>query len=567
MSRRALERVLEAFSRPQPQAAISSHSRHGDDTVVVTAAELGQVLDFVKTELGFDMLVDVCGADYLGRRPDAERFEVVYHLLSTTSWERLRVKVPLPATSPAVESMSGRWALANWFEREVYDMFGVTFAGHPNPKRLLLHQSFEGHPLRKDFNKESRPRELIAEPESLEELGFEPITLPDGTQTVPINFGPAHPITHGVIHARFQLDGETVVKSDTVIGYLHRCFEKEAEATHWDGVIPYTDRLNYCSTQMNTLGYCMAVEKLCGVEVTERCQLLRVILAEMARIMDHCVCLGANIIDVGALTPFWYFFQIREPLLNIMDRLSGARLMSSYVRIGGLTRDTYEGFEDDLRAVGPVLRRVVGEARKLLEKNRIFLDRMVGVCGITKAQAVAYGLTGPMARASGLEYDVRKRFPYYHYDELDWEMVVGTAGDTYDRTMCRLEEMEQSWRIIEQALDRLPDGPVNLDRPDLIKKPHAEVYSNIEALAGHFMHVMFGPKVPEGEVYGYTEAANGELGFYLVSDGSGTPFRVHCRPPSLAAMQVFDRIIEGHMLADVAAFLGSLNIIAGELDR
>jgi NADH:ubiquinone oxidoreductase subunit D len=241
--------------------------------------------------------------------------------------------------------------------------------------------------------------------------------------------------------------------------------------------------------------------------------------------------------------------------------------MNSYVRIGGLTRDTYEGFEDDLRAVGKILDRVLTDVRALLEKNRIVLDRLVGVCSITTEQAIAYGLTGVMGRASGLEYDVRKRFPYYHYDELDWEMVVGSTGDTYDRVMCRVEEMWQSWRIIEQALARLPDGPVSLDRPDLVKRPHAEVYSNIEALAGHFMHVMFGPKVPEGEVYGYSEAANGELGFYLVSDGSGTPYRVHCRAPSLAAMQVFDPIVEGYMIADVAAFLGSLNVIAGELDR
>lgn len=560
MSQRAVEAVKEKL----PKAVVETGDHVGDDTLVVKAKELGKIIDCLKDELHFDMCVDVCGNDVPDRK---ERFEVIYQLMSTRNWERVRVKVTLPEKKPVVATISDRYKLANWWEREVYDMYGITFKGHPNLKRLLLHGSFHGHPLRKDFDKEDRPKELIVEPETLEDIGFEPITLPDGTQTVPINFGPSHPITHGIIRARLQLDGETIYKSDSEIGYLHRCFEKECEATHWDGVVPYTDRLNYCSTQLNTMGYCMAVEKLAGVEVTERCKIIRVIVAELNRIMDHCVCLGPNVIDMGALTPYWYLFQIREPCLDIMDRLSGSRMTSSYNRIGGLQHDVYDGFEDDVRAVGPVLDKVLTDFESLLKKNRIFLDRAVGVCCISKQQAIDYGLSGPMARASGLEYDIRKVYPYYHYDEFDWEMVVGTAGDTHDRIMCRLEEMYQSWRIVEQALDELPDGPVNLDRPDLIKKPHAEVYSNIEALAGHFMNVINGPKIPAGEAYGYSEAANGELGFYLVSDGSGTPQRVHCRAPCLAAMQIFDPIVEGHMIADASAFLGSLNVIAGELDR
>ena len=563
MSRKAVDEVLGKF----PKAVDSSHHQCGDDTLVVKAKQVGKVMDYLKDDLNFDMMVDVCGNDYLERRSAKERFEVIYHLMRTRDWKRLRIRVPLPEKKPVVETMSGRWALANWFEREAYDMYGISFKGHPDLRRLLCHRDFPGHPLRKDYPKEGRPEEMLMEPVSLEEQGWEPITLPDGSKTVPINFGPAHPITHGVLRIQMQLDGETIHKADTEIGYLHRCMEKESEHTHWDGVLPYTDRLNYCSTQMNTLAYAMAVEKLAGVEVTERCQILRVIINEMGRIMDHCVCLGPNIIDIGALTPYWYLFQVREPLLDIMDRLSGSRMTSSYVRIGGLFRDVYDGFEEDLMAVKPKLEAVIKDLRDLLEKNRIFLDRTVGVGCISREQAIQYGLSGPMARASGLEYDIRKVYPYYHYDEFDWEMVVGVAGDTHDRIMIRIEEMWQSWRIIEQALDVLPDGPVNLDRPDLIKAPHSEVYSNIEALAGHFMHVIHGPAIPEGEAYGYSEAANGELGFYLVSDGSGTPHRVHCRAPCLAAMQIFDPIVEGSMIADASAFLGSLNVIAGELDR
>ena len=558
MSQKTLEAVKEKF----PKAVVSDHAQCGDETVVVKAKEVGKVIDFLKDEHKFDMLADICGNDYLERK---ERFEVVYHLMSTRTWERFRVRVPLKDKKPTVETMSGRYKLAPWWEREVYDMYGISFKGHPDLRRILTHDDFPGHPLRKDYDKEQRPE--IVEPYSLEQRGMETITLPDGSETVPINFGPAHPITHGVLRCQMQLDGETIIKCDTEIGYLHRCFEKEAEATHWDGVVPYTDRLNYCSTQNNVLGYCMAVEKLAGVEVTERCQILRVIIAEMGRIMDHMVCLGPNLIDIGALTNFWYLFTIRELCYRIMDKLSGSRMTSSYIRIGGLYKDTYDGFEEEVRALRKPVEDALKDVMDLVAKNRIFLDRTVGIGMISKEDAISFGLTGVMGRASGLEYDIRKRFPYYHYDEFDWEMVVGTAGDTHDRIMCRVEECYQSLKIIDQALDVLPDGPVNLDRPDLIKPPHAEVYSNIEALAGHFMHVINGPKIPAGEAYGYSEAGNGELGFYLVSDGSGTPQRVHCRAPCLAAMQAFDPTVEGLLIADASAVLGSINIIAGELDR
>jgi NADH-quinone oxidoreductase subunit C/D len=556
------QRVLEAVQAKFGKNVLASHQQAGDETVVVKAAQLGKVVDFLKDEHRMDMLVDVCGNDYPGRK---ERFEVVYHLLSTRSWERFRLKVQLPEKKPVVETLSNRYRLANWWEREVFDMYGINFKGHPDLRRLLCHRDFPGHPLRKDFDKEKRPD--MVEPVSLEEQGFEPIRLPNGNLTVPINFGPAHPITHGVLRCQMQLDGETIVKCDTEIGYLHRCFEKEAEATHWDGVIPYCDRLNYCSTQMNTLGYAMAVEKLAGIEVTERCQILRVIIAEMGRIMDHFVCLGPNLIDIGALTNFWYLFNIRELYYRVMDGLSGSRMTNSFVRIGGLSADVYDGFEQDVLALKKPTLDALKDVTDLIAKNRIFLDRTVGVGIISKETAITYGLSGIMARASGLEYDLRKKVPYYHYDEFDWELVVGTAGDTHDRIMCRVEEIRQSLRIIEQALKVLPDGPVNVDRPDIIKKPHAEVYTNIEALAGHFMHVINGPKIPAGEAYGYSEAANGELGFYVVSDGSGTPQRVHCRAPCLASMQSFDSTVEGLMIADASALLGSLNIIAGELDR
>jgi len=559
MSQRAIDDLTSAVSG----AVVESYSHSGDETVVIKKEKVGDVFDHLKNNLHFDYLADVTGNDYPERD---DRFEVVYHLMSTKSWERLAVRVPLPAKSPKVKTVSDRYKLANWFEREVFDMFGIEFDGHPDLRRILCHRDFPGHPLRKDFPKEFEPP--APEPVPIEEQGIvSPHKLEDGTETVLLNFGPSHPITHGVIRCMLELDGETILKSDSEIGYLHRCMEKESEATSWDGVLPYTDRLNYVSTQMNTMGYAMAVEKLAGVEITERAKILRVILAEMNRILDHVVCIGPNIIDLGALTPYWYLFKIREAYLDVHDRLAGSRMTASYVRIGGFFKDAYEGFEDDVRAAKKLTQEVMGEVRGLIEKNRIFLDRTVGVGTISTEDAISFGLSGPMARASGFAYDIRKQFPYYHYDEFDWDVVVGTAGDTHDRIMCRFEEIDQSLRIIDQALDVLPPGPVNLERPDLIKLPHSEVYSNIEALAGHFMHVINGPKMPVGDCYGYTEAANGELGFYMVSDGSGSPQRLHVRAPCFAAMQTFDPTIEGLMIADASAILGSLNIIAGELDR
>lgn len=387
------------------------------------------------------------------------------------------------------------------------------------------------------------------------------------TERMVLNVGPAHPATHGAIRLFVELDGETIAKASTEIGYLHRAFEKHSEHSTWSQVIPYTDRLNYCSSLLNNVGYCFAVEKLLGLEIPERAKFIRVIVSELARIMDHLICVGAAAVDLGALSNFWYFFNVREQIYDFTEKLCGARLTTNYTRIGGVMRDLSPDFADGIRGVLKDLNRAIRDVTHLLERNRIFMDRTQGVGVISKEDALSWGFTGPCLRATGIPYDLRKAQPYYYYDTYDFEIPVGTAGDTYDRLMVRIEEMRQSAKIIEQALARIPPGPVISGDPKIALPPKERVYGSIEGLMNHFMLLIDGIKPPKGEVYGAIEAANGELGFYIVSDGEQRPYRIHCRPPCFPLCSAFVTLAEGGMIADAIAVLGSLNIIVGELDR
>jgi NADH dehydrogenase I D subunit len=363
------------------------------------------------------------------------------------------------------------------------------------------------------------------------------------------------------------LDGETIVQARVEIGYLHRAFEKHCEVSTWTQIIPYTDRLNYCSSLLNNVGYARAVEKLLGIEIPERAQYIRVIVSELARIMDHLICVGTSAVDLGALSNFWYFFNVREHIYSWTEQLCGARLTTNYTRIGGVMRDLVPSFAEGIRKCLKDLNRALRDVTNLLQKNRIFMDRTQGVGVVTKEQAIHWGFTGPCLRASGVPYDIRKAEPYYHYDEFDFEIPVGTVGDTYDRLLLRVEEMRQSTRIVEQALDKLPAGPFITDDPRVALPEKAKVYGSIEGLMNHFMLLTDGIKPPPGEAYSATEAGNGELGFYIVSDGGPRPYRVRCRPPCLPLTQAYEKLVEGRMIADAIAILGSLNIVVGELDR
>jgi NADH dehydrogenase I D subunit len=389
-----------------------------------------------------------------------------------------------------------------------------------------------------------------------------------GTERVMLNMGPIHPATHGTLRVIVELDGETIVSCDNQMGYLHRCFEKQSENATWTQVLPYTDRLNYVSPLMNNVGYVMAVEKLLGIQVPERSQYIRVIISEFSRIIDHLVCIGANLVDLGALTNFWYFWRPREDVYDLIEELTGTRMTTAYTRIGGLKDDLPEGWVEKAKKVmRESIPAGLRDVDALITKNRIFLERAVGVGALTAEQAMDYGLTGPCLRACGVPYDLRKDQSYLVYDRFAFDIPVGENGDTYDRYIVRMEEMWQSLRILEQAFEQIPDGPINVDDPRVTLPPKDAVYGNIEALMNHFKIIMEGIQVPPGEVYHATEAANGELGFYIVSRGGGKPYKIKVRPPCFAIYSAFPEMIKGHMIADAIAILGSINIIAGELDR
>ncbi len=514
---------------------------------------------------GFDLLLDLCGADFPGR-PD--RFEAIYHLYSVERKERLRLKVPVPEDDPVLPSLAGIWKAANWFEREAFDMFGLRFEGHKNLRRILTHEAFEGHPLRKDYDaarrwiltedKVYRPQPRPDDGESDDDM-FEQMT---------INIGPSHPAMHGTFRVVAHLDGEVITASEVEIGYLHRCFEKMAETHTWQQVIPYTDRLNYCSSFINNVGYCRAVESLLGVEAPPKAVWARTILSEFSRIMDHCVCNGSTLVDAGALTNFWYFFQPREEIYGLLEACSGARLTVSYCRIGGLAEDLPPDFEAHCRRLLEMIPGFMDDIERLVNKNRIWLDRSVGVAAISGEEAVNWGWTGPCLRASGVANDVRRDHPYDLYDTVDWNVPVLPGGDVYDRYRVRMLEIRESLKIIRQLLDRgMPEGPHIIDDPHIALPPKEDAYNQMEAMIYHFKLIMDGIQVPAGEVYSMVEGANGELGFYAISDGSGKPYRLKVRPPCFPIMSTFSDLIRGGTVSDAVVSLGGLNVIAGELER
>jgi NADH-quinone oxidoreductase subunit D len=383
-----------------------------------------------------------------------------------------------------------------------------------------------------------------------------------------INVGPAHPAMHGTVRCVMELSGESIMRCDVQVGYLHRGFEKMCERGTWTQVFPYVDRCNYVSPMLNNVGFAMACEKMLGIEVPERCQWYRMILGELARISDHLTCDGAMAMELGAFTPFLWMLKAREMIWDILEEETGARLTHSFGRVGGMAAPPTAGFKEHARAVNAHVLGVIDEVERLLLGNRIFLDRLQGVGVMSVADAVSLGWTGPTLRGSGVPYDVRKATPYLRYGEVEFDVPVGTAGDCYDRFMVRIEEMKQSVIIIEQAIERMADeGPVNVDDPRVILPPKDEVYSTIEGTIQHFKIVMEGLKLPAGEVYSYSEGGNGELGFYLVSDGSGTPWRVRIRPPCFYATGGLEKLVTGAMIADVVPCFGSLNMIGGECDR
>ncbi|MEA3373253.1 MAG: NADH-quinone oxidoreductase subunit D [Campylobacterota bacterium] len=538
--------------------------------ILAEPGKLVEMVRYMKEAMSYTLLLDITAVDNLAMpHPSSSRFELVYLFRHSGFKEVMALKVAVGDPEEGVATLVPLFEAAEWLEREVWDQYGIVFQSHPTPKRILNHNEFKGHPLRKDYEitegqQCTQTQDMMDELNPLlEERGLDQ----ERDQLMILNLGPSHPASHGTIRTLAALDGEKIVAGASEIGYLHRGFEKSCENHTYNQIIPYTDRLNYCSALMNNIAFVKTVEEMIGITLPDRGIFIRVILAELSRVIDHLVCLAAGLLDMGGQTNYWYLFNPRNDAYDFLSKLTGARLTNSYMRIGGMTHDLYEGWKEDLDDVLKKIDTGIAETLKMTEHNRIFQDRLQDVSPVSAEQAIAYGFTGPNLRASGVAYDLRFASPHYYYDTFDFDMVVGSVGDTYDRLMVRFEEMLQSMRIIRQAAASIPDGPINVADHRITMPPKPAVYNTIEGTINQFKLVYEGVKVPKGEYYGAFEAANGELGFYIVSDGSGTPYKVKVRAPSFVHMAAYPKIIENYQVGDAILTLGSLNIIAGEMDR
>lgn len=538
--------------------------------ILIDSDKLLETIINAKEALGFTLLLDITAIDNLNKsHTTSSRFELIYILRHCEFKDTVTYKVSVLDEETGVPTLSSLFSSAEWSEREIYDQYGIHFKDHKMLKRLLNHNEFVGHPLRKDYEITkgqycTTSQDLMDEMRPL--LNERNLDMSKDDLMV-VNLGPSHPASHGTIRTLAALDGEKIVAAACEIGYLHRGFEKSCENHNYNQIIPYTDRLNYCSAIMNNIAFAKTVEEMMDITLPDRGIFIRVIVAELSRVIDHLVCLAAGLLDMGGQTNYWYLYNPRDNAYDFLSKLTGARLTNSYMRIGGMTHDLYDGWEADLADVLTKIDYGISESLKMITHNRIYNDRIQNVSPVSAAQAIDYGFTGPNLRASGVAYDLRFSNPYYYYDTFDFNMVIGSVGDTYDRMMVRFDEMNESLKIIRQAVKRIPDGDINVSDKRITMPSKGCVYSGIEGMMNQFKLVVDGVKVPEGEYYGSFEAANGELGFYIVSDGSGTPYKVKVRPPSFYHMAAYPKIIENYQVADAIMTLGSLNIIAGEMDR
>ena len=539
--------------------------------LLVDSKDLRATLLRLKKDEDFTILLDMTAVDY-SKFPDStpSRFAVVYVLRSSDFKKETTVKAFVSDETLSVDTVSDIFPSANWAEREAYDQYGVIFLNHPNLKRVLNHKQFIGHPLRKDYK--ITQGQICTETEDLMDemlplLKSKGYTDEEIADLMLLNVGPSHPASHGTIRNFVALEGETIAACVTEIGYLHRGFEKACEHHTYSQVIPYTDRLNYCSAILNNIGWAKAIEDMMKIEITPRAKMIRVVIGELSRIIDHFVCNAANMVDLGGLTSLWYLFGARDQAYDLLSKLTGARLTNTYTRIGGLEFDLYDGFEKDLEEVLKTSEKAIEDVLSLIAHNKLFHDRTQDI-GVIKADfALANGISGPNLRAAGVAHDLRKDKPYYGYENFDFDLVIGSHGDVYDRMMCRFEESIQSIKIIRQAMKNMPDGAINVYAPNLVLPNKKDVYGDIEGLMNQFKLTFEGTLVPKGEYYSSTEATNGELGFFIVSDGSGRPYKVKCRPPCFYSLAAYSKIVEGTMLADAVVTMASLNFIAGEFDR
>jgi len=575
--------VGEIFAGFPDVAIATQKTRDGIPTYWVSKDQLTPLLRFLKEDAAppYRMLFDLTAIDERTRthregQPPAA-FTVVYHLLCLDPILELRLKVALPEDSPTIPTITGLWPAANWYEREVWDLFGIRFEGHPHLRRILLPTTWKGHPLRKEHPAratEMGPFRLTedrraAEQEALqfrpEDWGLQRST--EDHDFMFLNIGPQHPGTHGVIRLVLQLDGETIIDVVPDIGFHHRGAEKMGERQSWHTYIPYTDRVDYLGGVMNNLPYVLAVEKLAGIEVPHRAKVIRVMLCELFRISNHLVWYGTFAQDVGQLSPVFYTFNDRERLLGIIEAVCGARMHPNWFRIGGVAADLPEGWD---RLVSDFVRYLpsrLDEYDDMIMRNRLFKARTVGIGSYTAEQAVEWGVTGPGLRACGVEWDLRKKRPYSGYEQFDFDIPTATHGDCYDRGVVRVEEMRQSLRIIDQCVRQMPAGPYKADHPLTTPPPKNRTMHDIETLITHFLSVSWGPVIPAGEACVMVEATKGLNAYYLVSDHDTISYRTRIRSPSFPHMQAVPWMSRGGTVPDLLAILGSVDYVLADIDR
>jgi NADH-quinone oxidoreductase subunit C/D len=575
--------IEELQNRFGAETILVQTTRDGVPTVWIDADRVGAVLRHLKREVSrpYRMLYDLTAIDERTRRnrpgqPDSD-FTVVYQLLSFDRNEYLRIKVALRGESPSIRTITDLWPSADWYECELWDMFGITVAGHPHLRRILMPPWWRGHPLRKDHPAratEMTPFTLSEDQYSdyEKQLEFRPTDWGlaehiDNADLMFLNFGPQHPSTHGILRLVVQLDGEQIVHVVPDIGYHHRGAEKMGERQSWHTYIPYTDRVDYLGGVVNNLAYLLPVERLAGIEVPDRAKVIRVMLCELYRIYSHLVFYGTFAQDLGALSPVFYMFTDRERLLEIVEAVCGARMHPNWFRIGGVAQDLPQGWDglvkDFLRYMPARLREYDG----MVMKNRIFQARTKGIGVSTIEEAIEWGVTGPNLRACGLGWDFRKRMPYSGYDQFEFDIPTGQHGDCYDRAAVRVEEMRQSLRIIQQCVDHMPAGPYKSHHPLTTPPLKERTMYDIETLIDHFLNVSWGPPLPAGEAFFGIEATKGNNGYYLISDGDTVSYRTRIRTPSFPHIQTVPRLARGLMVSDLIAILGSLDFVMGDVDR
>jgi NADH-quinone oxidoreductase subunit C/D len=556
----------------------------GIKTVWVSRERLLEQLRFFKTapSENYRLLLDISAVDESRRRkkPHAMCRDVtlVYHLLRVEDGAELRIKMPLQDADLAAPSLCGLWQNANWYEREVFDMFGVRFDGHPDLRRILMPESFAGHPLRKDHY--SRATELgpfimsdemlaaeLAAMQNLPAAGG----LVDGkdhdADTMVLNLGPNHPSLHGVLRLVVKLRGEEILDVLPEIGFHHRGAEKIAERQSWHAFIPYTDRIDYVAGVMNNLPYVLAVEKLAGVEVPARAKVIRVMLAEFFRIISHLVFFGTMVQDVGQLSPVFYVFTDRERALEVIEAICGFRMHPAWFRIGGVAADLPAGWDELVRGFLAYLPKRLDEYEKMVMRNRIFKARTVGVGEYGAQEAVEWGITGPGLRATGVNFDMRKAKPYSSYEEFAFDVPLADRGDCYNRVKLRVDEIRESLKIIAQCVKTMPGGAVKAMHPAAMPMPRDKVLQDIDTLIPHFLNASWGPVVPAGEAAVTIEAAKGLNTYFLVSDGATGAYRARIRTPSFAHLQMVPLISRGAFLADLIAIVGSVDFVMADVDR